>query len=120
MQGEQCKRLRRRCASNVLSDGTQSKIDHRLLIISQLSQLHVRTGLEFLLIACRSDTKDFAKPFVYYSSEVVKQFITDLLNWSMDDLAIQLEAYVMSGLKGMCKCVTTVHSLTLFSLQALS
>jgi len=50
---------------------------------------------------------------MYYSSEVVKQFITDSLNRSMDDLAIQLEAYVMSGLKGTCKHVTTVYSLTL-------
>lgn len=41
------------------------------------------------------------KPFIYYSSEVVKEFITDSLNRSMDDLAVQLEAYVMSGLKGM-------------------
>jgi hypothetical protein len=48
------------------------------------------------------------KPFIYYSSEVVKGFITDSLNRSMDDLAIQLEAYVMSGLKGMCSPVTAV------------
>ena len=41
------------------------------------------------------------KPFIYYPSEVVKEFITDSLNQSMDDLAVQLEAYVMSGLKGM-------------------
>ena len=40
------------------------------------------------------------KPFIYYSSEVVKGFIADLLNRSMDDFAIQLEAYVMTGLKG--------------------
>ena len=41
------------------------------------------------------------KPFIYYSSDVVKEFMADSLNWSMDDLAIQLEAYVMSGIKGM-------------------
>ena len=41
------------------------------------------------------------KPFVYYSSDVVKGFIADSLNRSMDDFAIQLEAYVMTGLKGM-------------------
>lgn len=40
------------------------------------------------------------KPFIFYSSDVVKAFITDSLNRSMDDLAIQMEAYVMSGLKG--------------------
>jgi len=48
------------------------------------------------------------KPFIYYSSEVVKGFITDSLNRSMDDLAIQLEAYVMSGLKGTHPPVATV------------
>jgi len=62
--------------------------------------LYARTGLEFLLVACRSNTKDFMKLFVYYSSDVVKGFIADSLNRSMDDLAIQLEAYVMSGIKG--------------------
>ena len=40
------------------------------------------------------------KPFIYYSSDVVKEFIADSLNRSMDDLVIQLEAYVMSGIKG--------------------
>lgn len=42
------------------------------------------------------------KPFIYYLSDVVKEFIVDSLNRSMDDLAIQLEAYVMSGIKGAC------------------
>jgi len=41
------------------------------------------------------------KPFIYYSSDVVKEFMADSLNRSMDDLAIQLEAYVMSGIKGV-------------------
>ena len=48
------------------------------------------------------------KPFAYYSSGVVKEFITDSLNRSMDDLAIQLEAYVMSGLKGARQQTTAV------------
>lgn len=40
------------------------------------------------------------KPFVYYSSDVVKQFVADSLNRSMDDLVVQLESYVVTGLKG--------------------
>ena len=71
--------------------------------LPQLSQLYARTGLEFLLVACRSNTKDFMKPFIYFSSEVVKNFIADSLNRSLDDFGVQLEAYVMSGLKGMQK-----------------
>ena len=84
--------------------GTPSNLRSQIneLRILQLSQLYARTGLEFLLVACRSSTKDFMKPFIYYSSDVVKEFITDSLNRSMDDLAVQLEAYVMSGLKGTC------------------
>ncbi|KAF9786214.1 hypothetical protein BJ322DRAFT_1108070 [Thelephora terrestris] len=34
----------------------------------QLAQLHARTRLEFLLVACRSATESFTKPFVYFSS----------------------------------------------------
>ena len=52
------------------------------------------------------------KPFVYYSSEVVREFIADSLNRSMDDLAIQLEAYVMSGLKGTQQPAPTCPNLT--------
>ena len=80
-----------------------SSSDHRSIspyLLSQMSQLYARTGLEFLLVACRSSTKDFMKPFIYYSSEVVKTFIADSLNRSLDDFGVQLEAYVMSGLKG--------------------
>jgi hypothetical protein len=41
------------------------------------------------------------KPFIYYSSDVVRAFMADSLNRSMDDFGVQLEAYVMSGIKGM-------------------
>ena len=40
------------------------------------------------------------KPFIYFSSEVVKASIADSMNRSLDDFGVQLEAYVMSGLKG--------------------
>ncbi|KAF9789735.1 hypothetical protein BJ322DRAFT_1000888 [Thelephora terrestris] len=72
-----------------------------LAIEKDLCQLNSRTGLEFMLTACRSSTKDFMKPFVVYSSDVVKAFVTDSLNRLLDDLVVQMEAYVMSGLKGV-------------------
>ena len=40
------------------------------------------------------------KPYLFYLSEHMDGFVTDSLNQLMDNLAIQLEAYVMSGLKG--------------------
>ena len=69
--------------------------------VPQLSQLHSRTGLEFLLMACRSTAVDFAKPFAYFSSDTIKGFFSSSLNQSIDDFALQLEAYVMSGIKGV-------------------
>ncbi|KAF9642255.1 hypothetical protein BDM02DRAFT_3074142, partial [Thelephora ganbajun] len=68
---------------------------------TQLAQLHSRTGLEFLLVACRSAVEDFAKPFAYFSSDTIKGFFSSSLNRSIDDFALQLEAYVMSGIKGV-------------------
>ncbi|KAF9789649.1 hypothetical protein BJ322DRAFT_991516, partial [Thelephora terrestris] len=67
----------------------------------ELSQLHARTGFEFFLIASRSKTTDFMKPFIYYSSDVVKGFIADSFGRSIDDFAVQMEAYVITGLKGV-------------------
>lgn len=69
--------------------------------VLQLSQLHSRTGLEFLLVSCRSTTDDFVKPFACFSSDRIKSFFNSSLNRSVDDFALQLEAYVMSGIKGM-------------------
>jgi hypothetical protein len=65
-----------------------------------LSQLYSRTGLEFLLVACRSTAGDFVKPFAYFSSDTIKGFFNSSLNRSVDDFALQMEAYVMSGIKG--------------------
>lgn len=77
----------------------------------QLAQLHSRTGLEFLLVACRSTVEDFAKPFAYFSSDTIKGFFSSSLNRSVEDFALQLEAYVMSGIKGtahICSCKVVV------------
>jgi len=84
--------------------------DLQILMLSQLKQLYSRTGLEFLLVACRSTVADFAKPFAYFSSATIKEFFSSLLNRSIDDFALQLEAYVMSGIKGMSYiCVLDYH-----------
>ena len=74
--------------------------------VLQLSQLHSRTGLEFLLVSCRSTTDDFVKPFACFSSDRIKSFFNSSLNRSVDNFALQLEAYVMSGIKGMDAQVT--------------
>ena len=51
-------------------------------------------------MACRSTVEDFAKPFAYFSSDTVKGFFGSSLNRSVEDFTLQLEAYVMSGIKG--------------------
>ena len=68
--------------------------------VLQLSQLHLRTGTEYMLVACRSTAEDYMKPYAYYSSDLIPKFFDSSLKRSINDFAIQLEAYVMSGVKG--------------------
>ncbi|KAF9788758.1 hypothetical protein BJ322DRAFT_977470, partial [Thelephora terrestris] len=70
-------------------------------IETQLAQLNARTGLEYLLVACRSTTEDFIKPYAYYSSDTILGFFNSSMKRSVDDFSLQIEAYVMSGLKGI-------------------
>ena len=67
---------------------------------SQLQQLHSRTGIEYMLVACRSNAEDFVKPYAYFSSELVPNFFDSSMKRSVHDFAVQFEAYVMSGVKG--------------------
>ena len=41
------------------------------------------------------------KPYAYYSSDLIQKFFDSSLKRSINDFTIQLEAYVMSGVKGM-------------------
>ena len=66
-----------------------------------------------MLVACRSNTEDFVKPYAYYSSDLIQRFFDSSLKRSINDFALQLEAYVMSGVKG----IVDVHASTI-SLQA--
>ncbi|KAF9791312.1 hypothetical protein BJ322DRAFT_1104974 [Thelephora terrestris] len=70
-------------------------------IETQLAQLHSRTGLEFLFVACRSAVEHFIKPYAYFSSDTVERFFGSTLNRSVEDFALQLESFVMSGIKGV-------------------
>ena len=66
-----------------------------------------------MLVACRSNTEDFVKPYAYYSSDLIQRFFDSSLKRSINDFALQLEAYVMSGVKG----IVDAHASTI-SLQA--
>ena len=54
-----------------------------------------------MLVACRSNVEDFIKPYAYYSSDLVQKFFDSSMKRSINDFALQLEAYVMSGVKGL-------------------
>ena len=64
-----------------------------------------------MLVACRSNTEDFIKPYAYYSSDVVQKFFDSSLKHSINDFVLQLEAYVMSGVKGAVEIYTQTHLL---------
>ncbi|KAF9778552.1 hypothetical protein BJ322DRAFT_1024883 [Thelephora terrestris] len=79
--------------------GGKRRNHHR--IHSLLAQLHARTGLEYLLVACRSTTEDFIKPYAYFSSDTIQGFFNSSLKRSVEEFSLQIEAYVMFGLKGV-------------------
>ena len=66
-----------------------------------------------MLVVCRSNTEDYVKPYAYYSSDLVQKFFDSSLKRSINDFAIQLEAYVMSGVKG----IKDVHSIKHFTVD---
>ena len=66
-----------------------------------------------MLVVCQSNTEDFVKPHAYYSSDLIQSFFNSSLKRSINDFALQLEAYVMSDVKG----IVDVHASTI-SLQA--
>jgi len=58
------------------------------------------TGIEGFYVAICSSIEDLNKPKIFFS-EKVEHFVTDVLNIEPQHLALNLEAWTMSGLAGM-------------------
>ncbi|KAI0348815.1 hypothetical protein OH77DRAFT_1491362 [Trametes cingulata] len=63
----------------------------------ELENLNGRTGTEFLLVGVWSQTDHFNPPYVFYTNERIVQFVELLNNMSMQDFALRLEGFCVSG-----------------------
>ena len=60
----------------------------------------MRCSTEYAVIAVRSKTSDYLKPFYLATSDRVKTFFATALGITLAELAVRLEGYCISGAKG--------------------
>ena len=60
----------------------------------------MRCSTEYAVIAIRSKTSDYLKPFYLATSNQVKTFFATALSITLAELAVWLEGYCISGAKG--------------------
>lgn len=66
----------------------------------QIEDLHMRTGTEILIFAVRSETSSFTQPWAFYTNDRLKEFINFTTGDTPELLAVRLEGYCVSGMKG--------------------
>jgi hypothetical protein len=67
----------------------------------QIHALHARTGSEVLLIATRTKTSDFLKPYLITTSDRPAQFFNLSIGHPVMEIAVCMEAYCILGAKGI-------------------
>ncbi|KAF7973085.1 hypothetical protein HWV62_16286 [Athelia sp. TMB] len=67
----------------------------------EIHALHARTNVEVALIAARTQASQFLRPFVVTTSDLVVDFFQMSFGESASDVAVRLEAYCLSGIKGV-------------------
>ncbi|KAH9944950.1 uncharacterized protein BXZ73DRAFT_10835, partial [Epithele typhae] len=72
-------------------------------VVQELDDLHERTGVELLLIACRGERANYLKPWVYRTSARVEEFIELLTGATLGTLSSRIEAWCLTGLNGLTK-----------------
>ncbi|KAI1796805.1 hypothetical protein LXA43DRAFT_879401 [Ganoderma leucocontextum] len=70
-------------------------------IQTELENLHKRTGMGTLLLATRGSIEAFGNPVVHYSDPRVQQFMETTVGATLEDTALRLEGYCISGVQGM-------------------
>ena len=63
-------------------------------------------------MATRGDIDAFGNPVVYHSDDRVKHFIESTTGTTLEDTAIHLEAYCISGLEGERWCLLMSDNLS--------
>ncbi|KAI1789728.1 hypothetical protein LXA43DRAFT_1096144 [Ganoderma leucocontextum] len=68
---------------------------------TELENLHQRTGTTTLLVATRGSVEAFGDPVIHYSDPRVQQFMESTMGATLEDTALRMEAYCVSGVQGV-------------------
>ncbi|KAI1782535.1 hypothetical protein LXA43DRAFT_905533 [Ganoderma leucocontextum] len=66
---------------------------------TELENLHQRTGTTTLLVATRGSVEAFGDPVIHYSDPRVQQFMESTMGATLEDTALRMEAYCVSGVQ---------------------
>ncbi|KAH9847527.1 hypothetical protein C2E23DRAFT_692686, partial [Lenzites betulinus] len=77
----------------------------------QIENLNGRTGAEFLVIGVRSNPSQMNPPYVFYTSERLKQFVELINNTSLSDFTLRLEGYCVAGVDSLKKSTDSLIDL---------
>ncbi|KAI1792844.1 hypothetical protein LXA43DRAFT_1060225 [Ganoderma leucocontextum] len=70
-------------------------------IQTELENLHKRTGTAVLMVATRGSIEVFGDPVVHYSDSRVQQFVESTVGATLEDIALRMEGYCVSGVQGV-------------------
>ncbi|KAI0083030.1 hypothetical protein BDY19DRAFT_864865, partial [Irpex rosettiformis] len=69
----------------------------------KLMNLHHRSGHEFIVISCRSDSTGYMHPTAWSTGDYIDDYFQMQFKKSTLDFAMMLESYMLSGLNGVVK-----------------
>lgn len=67
---------------------------------SQVHALHKRTNIQVVVFATRIQTSQYLRPFVITTSPLAADFFQMTLGETVSDIAVRMEAFCLSGVKG--------------------
>ncbi|KAI0667164.1 hypothetical protein C8Q78DRAFT_994228 [Trametes maxima] len=71
--------------------------DSRSVTAGVLTDVHARTGNEYVLFEVRSDTSSYNRPFVFFTSQRLNDFFVLVTQNTAAELALKMEGYCISG-----------------------
>lgn len=83
---------------NIICSSTVMNVN--LAAVLQVHALHARTNIEVVLFATRIRSDQFMRPFIINTSELAADFFQMSLGDSTSEIAIRMEAFCLSGVKG--------------------
>lgn len=77
----------------------------------QIHALHARTNIEVVLFATRLQSDQFMRPFIINTSDLAADFFQMSLGESTSEIAVRMEAFCLSGVKGVRYALLHKHTL---------